>query len=370
MKKIIEGLRGDRQFNHFMAPLDESADFRDATYFLRDDGTFVFSEGYYHQFEKPREERMLNCHIFYVPFDPARPVPDYTRKELFGRTYVNITKEIMTTRPLDLLYPLQYRSYLKVDPSQAKIVKPIYAEYKAWVPLTSLVAAFPHRHSLGAIMDEAENDPGARKIRSTAEHTAELLGIDISRLGISGSLSLGSYAHPHDVDFVIYGSASEVKRIVDFMHSLTDNEEDRRVNEFGKYWPIRFWDESEGERFMVCPFFSYLDPEEAPLRNFDCENLGPAEVEAVISDDTHNAFNPTILMLEKVKLNGKEYPGITRLIIHHGAERGDWREGYRVSVRGYHVRIRTYRLSGGKRELKEEFEAILEGNLGDVKRVE
>ncbi len=282
---------------------------------------------------------------------------------------MNNSKEIMTTQPLELLYPLQFKSYLEVDPTQAEIAKPIYAKYKAWVPLTSLVGCFPHRHSLRAIMDEAVNDSGARKIKTTAEHTAELLGIDISRLGISGSLSLGSYSHPHDVDFVIYGTAAEVKRIVDFMHSLTDNEEDRRVKEFGKYWPIRFWDRSEGERFMVCPFFSYLDPEEAPLRNFDCENLGPAEVEAVICDDTHNAFNPTILILEGVKLGGKDYPGITRLIIHHGAERGDWREGYRVSVRGYHVRIRTYRFADGRREPKEEFEAILEGNLGDVKRI-
>ena len=370
MNKIIQELKNNRQFNHFLAPIDESTDFRDAVYFLRDDGTFVFTEGYYHRIEQPREERKLNTHIFYVPFDPARPVPDYTRKELFGRSYVNITKEIMTTQPLDMLYPLQFKSYLEVDPSQAEIEKPIYAKYKAWVPLTSLVGCFPHRHSLRAIMDEAENDPSARKIKTTAEHTAELLGIEISRLGISGSLSLGSYANPHDVDFVIYGTASEVKRIVDFMHSLTDNEEDRRVNEFGKYWPIRFWDRSEGERFMVCPFFSYLDPEEAPLRNFDCENLGPAEVEAVISDDTHNAFNPTILMLEDVKLNGKDYPDITRLIIHHGAERGDWREGYRVSVKGYHVRIKTYRFADGRRELQEEFEAILEDNLGDVKRME
>jgi len=42
-------------------------------------------------------------------------------------------------------------------------------------------------------------------------------------------------------------------------------------------------------------------------------------VEALISDDTYNAVTPTVLMLEDVKLSGKDYPDITRLIIHHGA---------------------------------------------------
>ena len=366
---IIEKLRKSPKFSRFITPIDESEDFRDAIYFLREDGTFIFSEGYYHQIEKPREERRINSHIFYVPRDPQDHGPDYTRKELFGQDYENITKEIMITQSLEKLYPLQLENYIKADPSQKDMEKPIYAYYKAWIPLTSLIGCFPHRHSLQAIMEEADEDPSAKKIKIIAEHTAELLGIDISRIGVSGSLSLGAYGNPHDVDFVIYGSAAEVKRIVNFMYTLTDKDEKRRVHEFGKFWPIRFWDEVEGERFMVCPFFSYLDPEEAPLRNFDCADLGPARVEARISDHTHNPFNPTILMLEDVKLKGRDYPPISRLIIHHGAERGDWREGYRVAVKGRHVRIKTYRVLNGQREPEEEFEAILEDNLGDVKRL-
>lgn len=121
---------------------------------------------------------------------------------------------------------------------------------------------------------------------------------------------------------------------------------------------------------MVCPFFSYLDPEEAPLRNFDCVDLGPARVEARISDDTHNAFNPSILMVEDVKKEGKDYPEIKRLILYHGGERGDWREGYRVLVEGNHVRIKAYRVDEGERKPKEEFEAILVNNLGQVKRTD
>ncbi|MDP8248770.1 MAG: hypothetical protein P9M00_11570 [Candidatus Tritonobacter lacicola] len=367
---IIKKMKESPKFSRFMVPIDESVDFRDAIYFLRDDGTFIFSEGYYHQIEKPREERRINSHIFYVPRDPVNHGPDYTKKVLFGQDYENITKEFMITQPLDKLYPLQLESYIKVDPSQRDMEKPLYASYKAWAPLTSLVGCFPHRQSLQAIMAMSDEDPSAKKIKIITEQTAELLGIDISQIGVSGSLSLGTYANPHDIDFVIYGTAAEIARIVNFLYTLTDKEDKRKVYEFGKYWPIRFWDWAEGEKFMVCPFFSYIDPEEAPLRNWDCEDLGPCRVEARICDHTHNPFNPTILMLEDVKLDGKECPDITRLIIHHGAERGDWREGYRVSVKGHHVRVKTYSVVDGKREPKEEFEAVLEDNLGDVKRIE
>lgn len=370
MNRIISALKKNSKYPRFVTPIDESKDFRDATYFLRSDGTFVFSEGYYHQMEKPRSERRLTSHIVFAPRDPRKPGPDYSRKVLFGQEYENITKEIMNTQPLENFYPLQLKRYIEIDPSQKNAPRPVYARYKAMVPLTELIGTCPTLHSLQAIMEKAGEEPAAKNIKIIAEQTAELLGIDLSRLGISGSLSLGTYVSPHDVDFVVHGTTREVKRMVNFMYTLTDRDEKRKVYEFGKYWPIRFWDRAGEEKFMVCPFFSYLDPDEAPLRNFDCEDLGPAAVEARISDHTHNAFNPSILMLEEVKLEGKEYPGISRLILYHGGERGDWREGYRVRVHGRHTRIKTYRLKGGARRPEDEFEAVLGNNLGQVERID
>jgi len=370
MNPIIDELKKNPDFDRFIRPIDESQDFRDATFFLRDDGSFIFAEGYYHQIEKPRQERKVLGGIFYIPLLPESSAPDYTIKELFGQKYENFTKEIMLSQPLERLFPLQLERFCKIDPFQKEVERPVYAPWKGLVPLTSLIGCCPHRNSLRAIMEKAGEDPDASNVKTIAEQTADLLGIDISQLGISGSLSLGNYIQPHDLDFVIYASAPEIKRIVRFMYSLTDRNDERKVYEFGKYWPIRFWDWAEGEKFMVCPFFSYLDPEEAPLRNFDCEDLGPAQVTARISDDTHNAVNPTVLGVEEVKLDGKDYPPITRLIIHQGAERGDWREGYRVSVTGRRVRVKTYRVENKERKPKEEFEAVLQRNLGDVKRLD
>ncbi|MFH1037960.1 MAG: hypothetical protein V1789_04720 [PVC group bacterium] len=370
MNPIIEKMRKDPEYSRYALPINEDEDFRDAMYFLKDDGTFIFSEGYYHQIEKPREERIVNSHYFYVPLDPARKVPKHCIKKFFGLPFENITRDIMENEPLDQLYPLQLARYIELDPTQKEIERPVYGIYKARVPLTSLVAYFPHRNSLQRIMEKAGEDLVAGKIKTIAEHTADLLETDISQLGISGSVSLGTYANPHDLDFVVYTSTPEIKRIVDFMYTLTDGNEERQVYEFGKYWPIRFWDRVGDERFMVCPFFSFLDPEEAPLRNFDCEDRGPVVVEATVADDTFNAVNPTILMLEDVKVAGKADPEINRLIIHHGAERGDWREGNRIRVKGHRVWIRTYRVVEKQRQPLDEYIAVMEDNLGDVRLAE
>ncbi|MFH1038942.1 MAG: hypothetical protein V1789_09790 [PVC group bacterium] len=369
MNQTIAKMRENPKFHRFLEPVDTSIDFRDATYFLRNDGTMVFSEGYYHQIEKPLAERSVVSHIVFVPWNDNKPGPDYARKDIFGQLYENITKEIMNTEPLDRFYPLQFRRYIEVDPAQRDQVRPIYARYKAMVPVTDLIGCFPTRHSLQAIIARADEEEPAENIRIVTEHTAELLKIDVGRIGISGSLSLGTYGDPHDVDYVICGTAGEVKRMVSFMQHLTDTDEKRRVREFGKYWPIRFWDWAGGKKFMICPFFSYLDPEEAPLRNFDCEDRGEAEITGRIADDTHNAFNPTYLIIDDVKRGGKECPGITRLILYHGGERGDWREGYRVRARGNHVRIKTFRMENGERKPLDAFEALLVNNLDQVKRI-
>ena len=370
MNQIIERMKENPKFEQFIQPVDESIDFRDATYFLREDGTLVFSEGYYHQFEKPRAERRVISHIVFVPWDYERPGPDYSQKDIFGQLYENITKEIMSNNDLDRFYPLQLERYTKVDPGQEDIEKPVYARYKSMVPVTELIGSFPTRHSLKAIISRSSEEKAADNIRVVTEHTAELLGIEPDQIGISGSLSLGTYDDPHDVDFVIYASAGAVKRMVRFMQKLTDTDEKRKVYEFGKYWPIRFWDWAGGKKFMICPFFSYLDPEEAPLRNFDCRDLGEAVVAGRIVDDTHNAFNPTYLMIDGAEKDGEDYPEITRLILYHGGERGDWREGYRFRARGNHVRITTYRVENGERIPEDEFEALLVNNLDQVEKVE
>ena len=368
MSKIVEKLKANEKYSDFIVPIDERTEFRDATYFLREDGTFVFSEGYCHEPGKPLMERHVVSHIVFVP--ERGEVPDYVKKQLFGRPYMNITKEIMNTQPLNRFYPLQLKKYLEIDPS-LDMEKPLYARYKVLIPVDSLVGHFPSRHSLRAIFDRADGgDASARRIKRAIEASAELLGISPEQFGMSGSLSLGTYKNPHDLDVVIYASVKEVRRIVDFLYKLTATDDERKVFEFGKFWPIRYWEHVDGDKLMFCPFFSFIDLDECPLRDFTCEEIARVKLEGRVADHTYNAYNPTILFLDQVKLDGKSYPGALRLILYHGGERGDYIEGDRIVGDAAHVRIRTFRKSGDVREKDEEYEALLTTNIGDVKKVE
>jgi len=360
----LEKMTQSDKYSSFAVPIDGRTEFRDATYFLRDDGVFAFSEGYCHEPNVEPAERRLVSHIVFVP--DRGTAPDLAYKNIFGADYENLTKPIMATQPLRLFYPLQLKEYLKVDPS-LDVPKPLYARYKVLVPLNRCISHFPPRHSLKAIMARADSDPAAMAISKVTDATAELLQIGVDQIGVSGSLSLGTYADPHDVDYVLYGTVKEVRRIVKFIYELTEEKEERKVYEFGKFWPLRFWETYGGEKIMVCPFFSYLDLDEAPLRNFTFEDCGPVVVEGVVCDDTHNGFNPTLLGLESAKIDGKTWRGGLNLILYHGGERGDYREGDRVCANGHLGGITTYDAKGTK--VRERFDAVLVTNLEDVTKL-
>ena len=363
METLKKMMRSEK-YSSFAVPIDDLAEIRDATYFLREDGTFAFSEGYCHEPNRPPDERRLLSHIVFVP--DRGNAPDYAYKNIFGADYENVTKPIMATQPLRLFYPLQLREYLKVDPS-LDVPKPFYARYKVLVPVNTFVAHFPPRHSLRAIIERADSDPAAMSIAKVTEATAELIQIEPDQIGVSGSLSLGTYANPHDVDYVIYATVKEIRRIVKFIYKLTGEKEERKVFEFGKFWPLRFWERYGGEKIMVCPFFSYLDLDEAPLRNFSFEDCGPVVVEGVVCDDTHNCFNPTVLGLESPKIDGKSYRGELKLILYHGGERGDYVEGDHLCANGHFGGVTTY--GDGGLEVRERFGAVMVTNLEDVTKI-
>lgn len=362
---VIDEMKRHKRFGDFFVPIDEKTEFRDATYFLRNDGTFVFSEGYCHTPDRPLMERRVASHIVFVP--QKGEVPEYSKKRIFGQPYENLTKGIMNTQPLNMFYPLQLKRYFEIDPS-LDVERPPYARYKAMIPVDSLAGHFPHRHSLRAITARAGEEESARSIKEAIEASAGLLGITPEQFGMSGSLSLGAYENPHDLDVVIYASVKEVRRIVDFLYKLTATDDRRKVFEFGKYWPIRYWEWLDGDKLMFCPFFSYIDLDECPLRDFTCEAVAPVTIEGRVADHTYNAYNPTILDLERVSLNGKGRSGHLRLILNHGGERGDYVEGDRVAGGGTLVMIRTFKGTGAARRQTEQYEAVLTTNIGDVRK--
>ncbi len=364
----IDRMRQSDLFSDFIVPMEDYTAFRDATYFLRHDGNFIFSQGYYHPVDPQSGERLLTSHIIFTP--QRGEIPGYARKKIFGQAYENVTKVIMATQPPELFDRFQMEEYLKVDPSLAG-PRPYWATYKVFVPVSSFVGCFPTRHSLDAIRRRAGGGDGrARRIKRAIEASAERLGISPEQYGMSGSVSLGNYESPHDLDVVIHGTISEVRRIVEDLRRLTARDEDRRVIESGKFWPIRYWEEVDGHRTMFCPFFSPLDPDEFPLRNFSCEERGMVRIEGRVCDHTFNAYNPTILGLEGVKIDGKNRKGELRLILYHGAERGDYLEGDRIEGRVMLAGIRTWRGEGAQKRPDGEFEAVIASTCGEVGKMD
>ncbi len=360
MAGVVEKLQEDELFSEFMVPIDDKIEFRDATYYLREDGTFVFSQGYCHPPAPYGKDRLIVSHLIFVP--QRGDIPDYAKKVLFGQAYENITKEIMENHPPELFDRYQMAEYLKIDPELAG-PRPEWAAYKVFVPLSSMVGYFPTRHSMEAIFRIAEGgDEKAGRIKRAIESSAGRLGIAPEQYGMSGSVSLGNYFNPHDLDVVIHGTVPEIRRVVELLRALTAREEERQVHEFGKFWPIRYWEEVDGEKVMICPFFSLLDPDEFPLRDFTAEELGQVEIEGRVADHTFNAFNPTVLGLEDVKIDGEPRPSVARLVLYHGVERGDYWEGDRIEGEGTHTIIRTSQ--------DGEFEAVVAPTMGGIKKVE
>ncbi|MDP8214378.1 MAG: hypothetical protein RAO92_01435 [Candidatus Euphemobacter frigidus] len=367
MTEQVDKLRQDELFADFLAPIEGYTEFRDATYFLREDGNFVFSQGYYHPVDPKTGERFLVSHIIFVP--QRGEIPDYAKKRIFGQTYENITKVIMETQPPELFDKLQMEEYLKIDPTLAG-PRPYWAKYLVFIPVSSFVGCFPTRHSLAAIFALGDGgDERASRIKRAIEVSADRLGIPPAHYGMSGSVSLGNYHDPHDLDVVIHGTIAEVRRVVNSLRELTARDEDRRVYEFGKFWPIRYWEKVDGRPVMFCPFFSLLDPDEFPLRDFTIEELGMAKLEGRVCDHTFNAFNPTLLRLDRVKIDGKTRDEDIHLVLYHGEERGDYLEGDLVEGRAMHTVIRTFRGKGPERKQADEFEAIVTGTMGEIKKV-
>ncbi|PKK90829.1 MAG: hypothetical protein CVV64_08085 [Candidatus Wallbacteria bacterium HGW-Wallbacteria-1] len=371
MSPIIESMKKHPMFQKFCLPVTETTDFRDATYYLRNDGSFVFAEGYYHDQDKPFSERMVISHIVYVPWNEANSPADYSGKMIFGQKYENITKQVMSENPVEQFYPLQLQIYRRHDPKQPE-VKPFYARYKAMVPCSELLYAFPQIHTLEAICSMGESDEAAEKIRIITEAMAELLAIPVSQIGISGSVSLGAYSNPHDLDYVIYGSVAEIRRITDYIYNLTSREEERKVWEFGKFWPLRYFEQVAGDKFMVCPFFSYTDEEEIPLRVFDAESTGTHTVEGTVCDHTHNCFNPSILTLENVTVDGKSISENLKLVIYHGGARGDYIEGDKIRACADLTNFTTYSptaMKAGRKNIRETFQAIVVTNFDQISKI-
>ncbi|MEA1926861.1 MAG: hypothetical protein U9N73_01540 [Candidatus Auribacterota bacterium] len=329
----------DQIMDRFLRPLSELPDGRtgDALYFLRKDGSFIFSEGYCHP------KGGIYGKIIYYPLKGGQI-------DVFGREYGCITKKLVDGENIYIGHPEQIRMHGEIDSSlDPDIPRPCFVEYEMPFSLSDCIGYFDPVHSLRAC---TEIYPW---IEEGTRVAAEVLGVDWETLGLTGSLAYGRYEEgDDDLDLVITGSVEENKRVYRTIRGYS-NQPEHRVIEFGRWWPMRMYEKG----FLICPFFTYDKWETAPLRDFTVDIIRE-EVEATgtVVDDTHTNYMPPLLPLDDVKIDGEDATPLP-LIIYDGALRGEFFNGDILKMKARLVQVNQY---------KESYEALLVTLWDNIKK--
>lgn len=337
-KELMQAVMRHPDFRDFVVPISRLDGVPDANFFLRRDGLLAFSEGYFHPPGK------LIANVIYLP-DPSGT------KKFFGVPYGSIIKQYGGEGEKWITFQEQLNICREIDPSTQE-GKPIFAENKCIFDLDDFVGYVPPLRSLEIVRSRTP------KIDSTIREIGALLGIDHERIGCTGSMSFGNIGAAHDFDLVFYGEVAPLRQALSAIYEIVKDPK-RQVFEMGMLWAIRFYDTAGN---MICPFFSYDNPSEVPLPEFELE-LRARDVEAVVTvgNDDHTGFMPSFLPLSEASVLGKDMAMPTVLVIYHGGKRGEYRKGDRVRVKGHDVRIKTTR---------NEFDAILVTDMDNTVKIQ
>ena len=305
----------------FLSPLDElEYPIRDSIYFLRKDGCFVFSHGYYH----PTPGQFIGKIIYYP--DPRGSV------DIWGRQYEAMHKAWVDGVHVAIPNDVQVQKHYRIDPSlDPSHPRPLVADFTIEFPLKDFVGFFPPRKSLRLSMEMYP------QVKRWTQATGELLDFPGEKLGATGSLAYGKIEEQDmDFDVIFRGTLEENRRVLDRIYRLAE-EPARQVFEFGKLWPMRIYHLD----YLLCPFFVYQDHQQAPLCQAEVELIeSNVEGRASVADDTHNAYLPIYLGLEEVEIEGKNYPRLD-FICYDGSIRGEYRRGDRIHFKGRLLKIIT-----------------------------
>jgi len=310
----------------------------DAMYFLRKDDAFVFTEGYCHP-----PGGLLGKVMLYPTKDGE--------VDIFGRHFHSSYKRLengeLNLIPHQEQLDMQFRLTPSLDPAAPR---PVYAEYHVEFALSDFKGVFEHHHSLRAAMEIYPT------MKRAIEGLSDDFSVPVSRLGVTGSTCYGKFEEPgDDIDLVFYGSIEENKKILGQIKEVTRDPK-RRVFEFGRFWPIRFY----WNGIMICSFFNYARDDEIPLRDCRMKILEKnVKGVGVVCDDTHSIYMPSIVKLTRLVLNGKRSSDL-ELIIYDGSLRGEYYEGDYIEFKCYRVLVE----SAGR-----EFEALMVTLTDDIRRL-
>ncbi|GCB49040.1 hypothetical protein [Streptomyces sp. NL15-2K] len=219
---------------------------------------------------------------------------------------------------------------------------------KSLVPLAQV-----ELHLSAAVDPRAEAAPGSFLQRYADAQLNELhrvLGDTMpdAPLGLTGSARLLLQDHSvrtmHDFDVLFTGGPDRVREIARRLAAHGEAHKEARLHEHGKGWRIRL----RMRAGILCPFFRYADPADAPLAGLTGARtlLRDVTVSGRVIEDAHGAYLPTFLVIAPDRVS-TALPGELAhrlpVLVSHMRDRGDFFVGDRGTFTGELCHLRTRR---------------------------
>ncbi|MDD5556026.1 MAG: hypothetical protein PHN82_02125 [bacterium] len=322
-----------------LCPLDDlGPSILDTTYFLKDTGSLVYAEGYWHP-----PGRFYGKIINY-------PNPKGTLT-IHGRRYESITKGWEAGERVMIPHDKQIEYHYRVDPSLAPPrERPVITEFHYPFDLGTMRGWFCNNRSMRYAMERYPM-VGAR-----IREVGDLLGVPLERMGVTGSLAYGHMEDDEDIDLVFSGSPGENMEVAQKIWRFTYTDPKRRCVEFGRFWPLRFIHEG----IIICCFFVYSDRASIPVYRQEVSIVRePVQAFGTVADNLHSIYMPLVMRLRDVYIDGARADDID-LIISDSSLRGEFYKGERLRI----TKGRLVRLA----EAGEAREAIVVVDAGDIEK--
>ena len=314
----------NEMMDKFLEPISRlDGKIKDSLYFLRKDGCFVFSHGYYH----PTPGSFIGKIIYY-------PLAEGD-SNIWGRRYQAMHKAWIDGKHVAIMNDVQIVKQYEVDPTlDPDKQRPLVADYTLEFPLSDFLGYFDPSRSL-----ELCREMYPDLVIPWSEQSAELMNFPIEKIGVTGSLAYGKVEEEDmDFDVIFMGAPAENIKVRNKLHRLSQVKE-CRVFEFGRYWPIRIMHNG----FLLCPFFVYENWDDVPLAEAEVKVIKEdITVTGTIIDDSNNSYLPIILELGDVILDGKERDSL-RFICYDGSIRGEYWKGEQLRMNGRLLKIKDHR---------------------------
>ena len=332
--------RFEQVISEYLVPISNlGPKIEDSLYLLHNDGSFIYSQGYYHP------PGAIFGKVINYPF-PGGSL------NFHGRDYESIAKPVEEGVRQSIANDFQAAEYIKLHQHLTEDArKNLITDYHFKFPLADFKGYFDNRGSLKTAMAKRP------RLRGTIEELADIFKFPVENMGCTGSLVYGRLDDiDEDVDVVFYGTVKENRRVLDMVYEL-QKDPGHRIFEYGRYWPIRFTHKGT----IICTFYNYIDWDEVPLPSGCGIKLVEENVTATfeITNADHSVYMPLVFKIKDCRVDGKERE-IGYFYIYDSSVRGEYFESEILEVKGKVINITRG---------EESFDILLTTIRHDIKKL-